>query len=197
MLFRKVDWPGLSDGSITVAFRQWRRPTVKAGGTIRTAAGMLAIDAVDIVGHSTIDDSWAVHAGRESAAQVLAELGPAAPDRHVYRIEFRHVGDDPRIALRADTDLDPAELAALLARLGRLDRTAPNPWTRRVLDTIARNPGVVSTELASKVGMERPAFKLNVRKLKAAGLTESLDVGYRISPRGAVVLRVLQPSNEI
>ena len=32
--------------------------------------------------------------------------------------------------------------------------------------------------------MERAPFKLNVRKLKALGLTESLEKGYRLSPRG-------------
>ncbi len=31
-------------------------------------------------------------------------------------------------------------------------------------------------------------FKTNVRKLKALGLTESLEVGYRLSPRGRAFL---------
>ena len=35
---------------------------------------------------------------------------------------------------------------------------------------------------------ERLAFKRDVRKLKELGLTESLDVGYRLSPRGRAVL---------
>jgi hypothetical protein len=37
--------------------------------------------------------------------------------------------------------------------------------------------------------MERQAFKLNVRKLKELGLTESLEVGYRLSPLGEAFLR--------
>jgi hypothetical protein len=32
--------------------------------------------------------------------------------------------------------------------------------------------------------MEMPPFKVNVRKLKALGLTESLEIGYRLSARG-------------
>jgi hypothetical protein len=32
--------------------------------------------------------------------------------------------------------------------------------------------------------VERAPFKLDVRKLKRLGLTESLEVGYRLSPRG-------------
>ena len=35
-------------------------------------------------------------------------------------------------------------------------------------------------------------FKLNVRKLKALGLTESLEVGYRLSPRGKSLLHRLR-----
>ena len=43
----------------------------------------------------------------------------------------------------------------------------------------------MSTELAAAAGQERAYFKLRVRRLKALGLTESLEVGYRLSPRGA------------
>jgi hypothetical protein len=32
------------------------------------------------------------------------------------------------------------------------------------------------------------SFKRDVRKLKELGLTESLEVGYRLSPRGAALL---------
>jgi hypothetical protein len=35
------------------------------------------------------------------------------------------------------------------------------------------------------------AFKRNVRKLKELGLTESLDIGYRLSPRGRALLMQL------
>jgi hypothetical protein len=38
------------------------------------------------------------------------------------------------------------------------------------------------------MGYDRPAFKLDVRKLKRLGLTESLEVGYRLSPRGRAYL---------
>jgi hypothetical protein len=41
--------------------------------------------------------------------------------------------------------------------------------------------------------MDRPEFKQRVRRLKALGLTESLQVGYRLSPRG---MAFLDQSNE-
>jgi hypothetical protein len=43
-------------------------------------------------------------------------------------------------------------------------------------------------DLAHSVGREKMPFKLDVRKLKELGLTESLTTGYRLSPRGWSVL---------
>ncbi len=65
------------------------------------------------------------------------------------------------------------------------------PWTRDVLELISRQPAVVSTTLAAGLDWERADFKLHVRRLKELGLTISLDVGYRISPRGAAYLKRL------
>ena len=39
-------------------------------------------------------------------------------------------------------------------------------------------------DLAAELGPGALAFKADVRKLKALGLTESLEIGYRLSPRG-------------
>ncbi len=69
-----------------------------------------------------------------------------------------------------------------------MDRAADEPWTWRTLAQIRDHPGVVSTELAAEVGEERAYFKLRVRRLKALGLTESLEIGYLLSPRGEALL---------
>ena len=53
-----------------------------------------------------------------------------------------------------------------------------------MLELIAAHPGVRAPDLAARLGRETLAFKIDVRKLKALGLTESLEVGYRLSPRG-------------
>ena len=45
--------------------------------------------------------------------------------------------------------------------------------------------------LAASVGREKLPFKRDVRKLKELGLTESLRVGYRLSPRGKALLERL------
>jgi hypothetical protein len=100
-----------------------------------------------------------------------------------YRIEVCLEGPDPRVALRARK---PAadELEAVRARLARM-----GPWTYDVLTAIGERPGVRAADLAESLGRDKRPFKLDVRKLKELGLTESLRIGYRLSPRGRAVLR--------
>jgi hypothetical protein len=66
------------------------------------------------------------------------------------------------------------------------------PWTIQVLRSIGIHPGRPASELAAAICAEKDWLKLNIRKLKALGLTESLSVGYRLSPRGKVVLRSIE-----
>lgn len=114
---------------------------------------------------------------------------PSPTEGELYRIDLALAGPDPRVALRADDDLDPDALAALRKKLDRMDAAAEGgPWTRSVLRQIAAQPGVVSTVLAEEAGEERFYYKSRVRRLKALGLTESLQVGYRLSPRGQTFL---------
>ena len=47
-------------------------------------------------------------------------------------------------------------------------------------------------QLAAAINFETAPFKANVRKLKALGLTISLERGYRLSPRGEAVLAHLR-----
>ena len=59
-----------------------------------------------------------------------------------------------------------------------------------MLALIADRPAVRAPDLAASLGRDTLTFKRDVRKLKELGLTESLEVGYRISPRGAALLRI-------
>jgi hypothetical protein len=183
-LFTADTWPGIADGSITVTFRAWKRAQAKIGGRYRIA-GML-IEATDVrqVALADITDDDARRAGAANRGALLSRLRGADP---VWRVDFVFAGADDRIGRRNDTET--TNVQQVIARLSRLDRNGA--WTRKTLQLIERYPGIVSTTLARHAGQERPAFKLNVRKLKELGLTESLDVGYRLSPRGEAVLREL------
>jgi DNA-binding MarR family transcriptional regulator len=71
-------------------------------------------------------------------------------------------------------------------------RSAAGAWTGRVLALIAAEPGRRAADLAERLGWETAFFKTRVRRLRALGLTESLEVGYRLSPRGQWLLAPLK-----
>ena len=192
MLLKVETLRGIKSGSITVAFRRWRRPTVKAGGTLLTPIGQLAIEAVEVVSLEGITESEAAAAGFSSLALLQSQLLQRA-DGDVYRVRLSLAGPDPRIALRAQIPEEDEEWDQLLRRLTRLDsHAAAGPWTARVLALLRERPGEGSAKLAEELGMDKAALKVNVRKLKGLGLTESLSVGYRLSPRGEAVLGRLE-----
>ena len=188
MLFRRRSLDGIRAGEITLAFRRWDRPRARAGGRQRTVVGELAIDSVEPVERSDITAEDAARAGHASLAELFAELD-ARGDAPIWRIELHWAGEDPRRALREQADLPEAELDRLRARLDRFDAASRHgAWTRQTLELIAANPETRAEDLAASIGREKLPFKRDVRKLKELGLTESLLVGYRISPRGRALL---------
>ena len=185
MLFDAEQLHAIRLGAVDLAFRRWTRAGVRSGGTHLTAIGQLQIGALSTVAESEITEDDARRAGHPSRDALLAALGARAGA--IYRIEIAGLRPDPRIALR-DSTPDAAEAGAVVDRLRRLDGRAGAAWTRRVLEVIERHPGRRAGDLAGMVDMDRDPFKSNVRKLKALGLTESLEVGYRLSPRGEAIL---------
>ena len=178
----------IRSGRVTVLFRRWAAPRVVAGRVYRTGVGRLAVDAVDAVGRITVRDARA--AGYRTPADAEADL---RGDGQLFRIRVRPVTDpDPRAELAASADLAAEDVAAIGERLDRLDRASRHgPWTRETLRLIAERPGVRAGDLAAAVGREMLPFKTDVRKLKNLGLTLSLEVGYRLSPRGESYLNSL------
>jgi hypothetical protein len=186
MLFRRDILQGIAEGRVTLAFRRWRRAPPAAGSTLRSPAGVLRLDRVTVVNECDITTEEVRRTGL-SPDELRASI---AGEGTLLRIELRVAGDDPRLTLRERLP-DQAELEAIVRRLARIDRANPTPWTTRYLELIAGHPGIVSHRLAGQVGAERLPFKRRVRQLKELGLTESLEVGYRLSPRGRAVLERL------
>ncbi len=190
MLFKQDTLDRIARGEITAALRRWSKPTVRAGGTLVTRVGVLAIEAVDVIDEVTLDD--AVAAGFPSVADAMQALddkgravgwgrrAPAprpehAPPPPIVRVRFHLAGADPRISRRETIADDPAAITAQVDRITR---------GRETFGLIVAHPGRRAPDLAQMLGEETLPFKARVRRLKALGLTESLAVGYRPSPRG-------------
>lgn len=187
MLFKTAILEGVRNGRITLAFRRWPTLRVKPGSEIRTRLGIVAVTRITEVAARTITPAQARRAGYESLEQLLADLDKFGSG-DVFRIGLRFAGKDPRVALRKQAP-SPADGTDIARRLLRLDRASKNgAWTAKVLRLIAGHPAVRAADLAARLSWETQVFKIRVRKLKELGLTESLETGYRLSPRGAAYL---------
>jgi hypothetical protein len=181
----------IAAGEVDLAFRRWTRPTVRSGGSLRTAVGMLQIVSVERADIADITEDDAIRAGL-GLDELLAFLN-AKTEGDVYRVELGPIVPDPRVALRDQSALTPDEIADLTTRLDRLDRASKRgPWTRAVLHLIDENPRVRAQDLADGLGLEKTVFKNDVRKLKGLGLTISHSPGYEVSPRGKTLLSALR-----
>jgi hypothetical protein len=150
---------------------------------------IIEVDDVREVDPARISKADARRAGFPDAESLVAQLR-GDDDLPVYRIAFHVVDEpDPRSVLAASAELTTADRDAIQTRLDRLDRASrTGPWTRAVLEVIAAQPATRAADLAAGFGRETQPFKNDVRKLKNLGLTESLEVGYRLSPRGRAFL---------
>jgi hypothetical protein len=183
VLFERRLRDGLVDGSINTAFRRWRRCQVVAGGRYRlgAGAGVVHVQRVDVIDQAdlTLDDARA--AGFGSLAALEQDLGGPS-QTPIYRIVFGGVDIDPRDVLRQNIE----QLDELTHRVNRIERA------QATLTAIQRQPGVRAADLMGPLGWaELQPFKLHVRRLKALGLTISLPVGYRLSPRGEAYLALV------
>lgn len=194
MLFDARDGEGILAGTVTLTFRRWRRAQAVAGHRYRTLHGIIEVESVDLVDPAAVTDDDARRAGHPSVASLLGRVG-GDPTLPVHRVAFHLVDEpDPRAVLAAADDLTDADRAEIDRRLDRLDRSSSSgPWTRRTLALVAEHPATRAPDLAASVDRETQPFKVDVRKLKNLGLTESLPVGYRLTPRGRAYLAGRQP----
>jgi hypothetical protein len=188
VLIKRPVLDGIVAGKVSLAFRRWDRPRVVVGTRLRTAVGVLEVLDVRKVKLESVSDRAIKQAGFASREAFLKQQA-IHPDRPLWKVKLRYAGDDPRAALRENAELSEAEVEAILGRLERMDKASSRgPWTATYLRLIASQPGVRAPDLAAGLGLETLPFKRDVRKLKELGLTESLPVGYRISPRGSAIL---------
>ena len=189
MLLNRATAEGIANGDITLVLRRWDAPRAKPGGTQRTVAGTIRVDDVtEYPGGYRVTAAQARAAGFPDTKTAQKELD-RRPARHTYAIAVSYLAPDERPELAADDQLSDSDVDAISARLQRWDAAGDeSPWTRQYLELIAANEAVRAPDLATRLGLDTPRFKRRVRQLKGLGLTISLDVGYRISPRGRAYL---------
>ena len=120
MLLKNAVIDDIRAGRISIVFRRWKRPGVKAGGTQLTQGGLIAIDAVYVVTEKQITEQDVRDAGFASKAELLGQLYDRDEDCEIYRIRLRFAGEDPRKILRQNADLTEDELAAIISKLHKL-----------------------------------------------------------------------------
>lgn len=188
MQFQRRFKAAIQQGEVTCSFRKWRRPQVKIGGQYNIH-GFGAIEVTDVqtvkAGRAHVADIK--RSGFETRAELLRTLKADAEDT-LFLIELRYLGEMP-VKQPSKKALAPQELSELLAKLEKTDtRSRRGPWAIATIKLIDRHPGRRAPDLAAMLSWETQPFKANVRKLKALGLAESLEVGYRLSVRGAQLL---------
>jgi hypothetical protein len=191
MLFQRRFHEGIRSGAIGCTVRIWQRPRVKVGGRYALGGGAVVVDTIREASLDEITPALARRCGFGSLVDLLKTAKHGAGER-VFVIEFHY---DGRASARAKPSTGRAsaeELAALVQRLDAMDRRSKaGAWTVPTLRAIEALPGVLAARLASSLGRPRDEFKRDVRKLKALGLTSSLEIGYRLTPKAESLLASL------
>ncbi len=81
-------------GYLTVSFRLWRRPKVKAGGRYPVGPVHIEVDSIELIPFSAITEADVRRAGepdRETLRSRAAHAGPINDDTPLYRVEFHVV----------------------------------------------------------------------------------------------------------
>ena len=84
----------VASGDITVSFRLWRRPKVKAGGRYPVGPVVIEVDSIELVPFSSVTPTDVRRTGeqdREELRRRAAHAGPIDDDTLLYRIEFHVV----------------------------------------------------------------------------------------------------------
>jgi hypothetical protein len=84
----------VASGDITVSFRLWSRPKVKAGGRYTVGPVRIEVDSIELVPFSSVTRRDVRRSGerdRESLRERAAHAGPVDDDTLVYRVEFHVV----------------------------------------------------------------------------------------------------------
>jgi hypothetical protein len=188
MLFKTRFHEGIQSGEIRCTVRIWKRPHVKVDGRYALGAGAVVVDRIYETRLDDITPALARRCGFTSVVDALKTAKHGTGER-VFVIDFHYDGKAGARPKPSTGVVSARELAKLAQRLDAMDRRArSSTWTRETLRAIRARPGVRAADLARDLGRPRDEFKRDVRKLKNLGLTLSLEIGYRLTPKGEALL---------
>jgi hypothetical protein len=117
MLFRTADLKEIVAGRRTLAFRRWKRPTTRAGGTVKTQLGLVGIDSIEEIDPASVTESEARDAGYRDRAALLAMF--ESQDGACYRIRLHFAGPDTAPKLGDNAKLSAADRETIDKKLAR------------------------------------------------------------------------------
>jgi hypothetical protein len=94
MLLKRELLEQIKAGEVDLIFRRWSRPTVKAGGTLKTKVGLLAITRIADTSPDEVTDEQARRAGFIDVADFRRWLDTMKPGHLFQRIEVGFIGEE-------------------------------------------------------------------------------------------------------
>ena len=92
MLIKLEILEAIKRGEITLQFRRWTRPSVKAGGTLKTKVGLLRIGNITEMSPDDVTTEDAKKAGFKDVADFGRWLGTMKQGPLFHRIEVSYAG---------------------------------------------------------------------------------------------------------
>ncbi|MEO8756373.1 MAG: hypothetical protein ABI398_01290 [Devosia sp.] len=95
MLLKLEVLEAIKAGEITLQFRRWTRPSVKAGGTLKTKIGLLRIGRIDEMQPQDVSAADARKAGFADVAAFRNWFDTMKQGPLFQRIEVSYIGEPP------------------------------------------------------------------------------------------------------
>ncbi|MHA6728781.1 ASCH domain-containing protein [Devosia sp. A369] len=93
MLLKRDLLEDIKTGKVDLVFRRWSRPSVKAGGTLKTKVGLLSIGAIDDISPDDVTNAEAQRAGFADVPAFRKWLDTMKPGHLFQRIEVSYLGE--------------------------------------------------------------------------------------------------------
>lgn len=93
MLLKLELLEAIKAGKVDLVFRRWSRPSVKAGGTLKTRVGLLQIGSITDMDPANVSAAEAQRAGFRDVAEFRKWLDTMKPGHLFQRIEVSYSGD--------------------------------------------------------------------------------------------------------